>query len=128
MSARAGRGGSAPPRRPAPGGRPLGRGRDASAATGDPDARMTPAVRRLLREHGLSPEQIAGTGGGGRITRDDVLAVVESIRTGGAGPGRRVTATSREPVAIPVAPRSRHGPGRRRDRLPATAPTRSSCR
>ena len=53
---------------------------------GDPDARMTPAVRRLLREHALSPEQIVGTGGGGRITRDDVLAVVEAIRTGGAVP------------------------------------------
>ncbi len=55
-------------------------------AHGDPDARMTPAVRRLLREHALSPEQIVGTGGGGRITRDDVLAVVESIRTGGTAP------------------------------------------
>ncbi len=56
---------------------------------GDPEARMTPAVRRLLREHGLSPAQVPGTGGGGRITRDDVLAVVEAIRTGrpGAGPG-----------------------------------------
>ena len=56
------------------------------AANGDPDARMTPAVRRLLREHGLSAEQIVGTGGGGRITRDDVLAVVETIRTGGQAP------------------------------------------
>src|SRR6185295_6120998 len=56
----------------------------APAGTGDPDARMTPAVRRLLREHALQPNQIVGTGGGGRITRDDVLAVVESIRTGGA--------------------------------------------
>ncbi len=55
-------------------------------AQGDPDARMTPAVRRLLREHGLGPEQIVGTGGGGRITRDDVLAVVERIRTGGEAP------------------------------------------
>ena len=51
-------------------------------AHGDADARMTPAVRRLLREHALKPEQIVGTGGGGRITRDDVLAVVEAIRTG----------------------------------------------
>jgi 2-oxoisovalerate dehydrogenase E2 component (dihydrolipoyl transacylase) len=34
----------------------------------------------------LSPEQIKGTGGGNRITRDDVLAVVEAIRTGGAAP------------------------------------------
>jgi len=55
-------------------------------AHGDADARMTPAVRRLLREHGLSAEQIVGTGGGGRITRDDVLAVVEAIRTGGTAP------------------------------------------
>jgi 2-oxoisovalerate dehydrogenase E2 component (dihydrolipoyl transacylase) len=66
----------ASPSRPAP----------APAAHGDPDARMTPAVRRLLREHGLSAEQIVGTGGGGRITRDDVLAVVEAMRTGAQPP------------------------------------------
>ena len=49
---------------------------------GDPDARMTPAVRRLLREHGLEAAQIVGTGGGGRLTRDDVLDFVEAVRTG----------------------------------------------
>jgi 2-oxoisovalerate dehydrogenase E2 component (dihydrolipoyl transacylase) len=49
---------------------------------GREDARMTPAVRRLLREHGLSPAQIVGTGGGGRITREDVLNFVEAQRTG----------------------------------------------
>jgi 2-oxoisovalerate dehydrogenase E2 component (dihydrolipoyl transacylase) len=49
---------------------------------GDPDARMTPAVRRLLREHGLEPAQVPGTGGGGRVTRGDVLALVEARRTG----------------------------------------------
>ena len=68
---------------------------------------MTPAVRRLLREHGLSPEQIKGTGGGDRITRDDVLAVVESIRTGGA---------AAVPVMAPGRPQHRAahaGPGRR---------------
>ncbi len=53
-------------------------------ATGDPNARMTPAVRRLLREHGLEAAQIHGTGGGGRITREDVLAYVEAVRTGQA--------------------------------------------
>jgi 2-oxoisovalerate dehydrogenase E2 component (dihydrolipoyl transacylase) len=77
-------------------------------AKGDPDARMTPAVRRLLREHALSPEQIVGTGGGGRITRDDVLAVVESIRTGGAAPvpvmgqGAPATAPAAQPAAQPA--------------------------
>jgi 2-oxoisovalerate dehydrogenase E2 component (dihydrolipoyl transacylase) len=68
-------------------------------AAGDADARMTPAVRRLLREHGLSPEQIVGTGGGGRITRDDVRAVVEVIRTGGSAPVPVMAAAS-----APAAP------------------------
>jgi 2-oxoisovalerate dehydrogenase E2 component (dihydrolipoyl transacylase) len=67
---------------------------------GDPDARMTPAVRRLLREHGLSAAQVPGTGGGGRITRDDVLAVVETIRTGGAA---TAIAAPAGPTAAPVA-------------------------
>ncbi|HEX5588809.1 MAG TPA: dihydrolipoamide acetyltransferase family protein [Candidatus Limnocylindrales bacterium] len=49
---------------------------------GNADARMTPAVRRLLREHGLTAAQIVGTGGGGRITREDVTDFVESQRTG----------------------------------------------
>ena len=72
---------------------------------------MTPAVRRLLREHGLDPEQIVGTGGGGRITRDDVLAVVEAIRTGGAAP-----------VAV-MAPGTRERQRRLRPgRTPAAAP------
>ncbi|HUQ44634.1 MAG TPA: dihydrolipoamide acetyltransferase family protein [Candidatus Limnocylindria bacterium] len=48
---------------------------------GSADARMTPAVRRLLREHGLSAAMIVGTGGGGRITREDVSDYVESQRT-----------------------------------------------
>ncbi len=89
----------------------------AVAAGGDPDARMTPAVRRLLREHGLSPAQIAGTGGGGRITKDDVLAVVEAIRTGGAAAApaaRTSSAPSEAPVATP--------PDRRGGPAPAPAP------
>jgi 2-oxoisovalerate dehydrogenase E2 component (dihydrolipoyl transacylase) len=56
-------------------------------AVGDPDARMTPAVRMLMREHGLSPVQISGTGHAGRITREDVLAFVERSRGGAAAGG-----------------------------------------
>lgn len=40
----------------------------------DVSARMTPAVRRLVREHDVDVSQINGTGAGGRVTRDDVLA------------------------------------------------------
>lgn len=43
----------------------------------DGGARMTPAVRRLVREHGIDLSQLAGSGAGGRVTRDDVLAFVE---------------------------------------------------
>ena len=53
-----------------------------TSAIHDPNARMTPAVRRLLREHDLVAAQVAGTGHGGRITREDVLAHVEALRTG----------------------------------------------
>ena len=74
---------------------------------GDPDARMTPAVRRLLREHGLSAAQVPGTGGGGRITREDVLAVVEAIRTGSTGtpvappaPGASAVPAAGGPVVV----------------------------
>ena len=78
---------AAPAQAPKPGAEAAGVASALSLSTlaeaGDPEARMTPAVRRLLREHGLSAAQVPGTGGGGRITRDDVLAVVEAIRTGG---------------------------------------------
>ncbi|HYI67615.1 MAG TPA: dihydrolipoamide acetyltransferase family protein [Candidatus Limnocylindrales bacterium] len=40
-------------------------------------ARMTPAVRRLVREHGIDVAQLSGTGAGGRVTRDDVLTFID---------------------------------------------------
>jgi 2-oxoisovalerate dehydrogenase E2 component (dihydrolipoyl transacylase) len=57
---------------------------------GSSDARMTPAVRRLLREHGLEAAQIVGTGLGGRISREDVINYVESVRTGQSVGGQAV--------------------------------------
>ena len=82
-------------------------------AVGDPDARMTPAVRRLLREHGLAAEQVRGTGGGGRITRDDVLAVVEAIRAGSLS-----AAAPSASAPAPAAP----APSRSGRPAPAAAP------
>jgi 2-oxoisovalerate dehydrogenase E2 component (dihydrolipoyl transacylase) len=74
---------------------------------GNPDARMTPAVRRLLREHGLTAAQIVGTGGGGRITRDDVTNYVESQRTGQPVGGQAVgggTVTQGQSARATAAP------------------------
>ncbi|MGD9810528.1 MAG: 2-oxoglutarate dehydrogenase complex dihydrolipoyllysine-residue succinyltransferase [Sphingobium sp.] len=39
---------------------------------------LSPAVRRLVLEHGLDPSRIKGTGRDGRLTKDDVLAAVEA--------------------------------------------------
>lgn len=36
---------------------------------------LSPAVRRLLAERGLTPADVRGTGGGGRITVEDILAL-----------------------------------------------------
>jgi pyruvate/2-oxoglutarate dehydrogenase complex dihydrolipoamide acyltransferase (E2) component len=80
---------------------------------GSADARMTPAVRRLLREHGLSAAMIVGTGGGGRITREDVTDYVESQRTGtpvgkqnaaGGMPAGGVAAPASASAAAPASP------------------------
>ena len=51
---------------------------------------LSPVVRKLISENGLDASRINGTGPGGRITRDDVMAVIDS-------------GTSR-PAAAPSAP------------------------
>ena len=49
------------------------------AKTPGAGARLSPAVRRLVREHGVDPSRIMGTGMGGRVTREDVLKYLESL-------------------------------------------------
>ncbi|HET7487169.1 MAG TPA: dihydrolipoamide acetyltransferase family protein [Acidimicrobiales bacterium] len=78
-----------PERRPVPA--------EAAAGGGATQARvLSPVVRKLLNEHGLSADEIAATGSGGRITRADVLAHIDR----GSGGGRPAPA----PPARPPAP------------------------
>lgn len=82
----------------------------APAASGTEGLVLSPVVRKLINENGLDASQIAGTGPGGRITRDDVIAVIEK----GGTPARPAApaATSAQPSApaaarpTPVAPRA----------------------
>ena len=48
--------------------------RPVRASAGQAGAALSPAVRRLLAERGLRPDQVRGSAEGGRITIDDVLA------------------------------------------------------
>ncbi len=45
---------------------------------------LSPAVRRLVAEHGVAPEAVAATGKGGRLTKGDVLEFV----AGNAAPAK----------------------------------------
>ena len=57
---------------------PAAPGRAPVSSPGDSDRpRLSPAVRRLAREHSVDLARIQGTGLGGRITRDDVLRYLE---------------------------------------------------
>ena len=55
-----------------------GAGRATASQDGAAAARLSPAVRRLLSENTLDPSTIRGTGRGGRITVEDVLAAAAS--------------------------------------------------
>lgn len=49
-----------------------------SSAEDSAELRLSPAVRRILKEHQLDASQIGGTGRGGRITHQDVVRYVEA--------------------------------------------------
>ncbi|MGH2529534.1 MAG: 2-oxoglutarate dehydrogenase, E2 component, dihydrolipoamide succinyltransferase, partial [Actinomycetota bacterium] len=57
---------------------------------------VSPLVRKLAQEHDLDLSQVVGTGTGGRITKNDVLAFVASRETAVA------TAPPAEPAAAPA--------------------------
>ncbi len=72
----------------------------AGATTAAAGIRLSPAVRRLAEEHGIDPTTIPGTGEGGRVTRDDVLAYVQK-----GGPAAASAASAPPaPAAAPAAP------------------------
>jgi 2-oxoglutarate dehydrogenase E2 component (dihydrolipoamide succinyltransferase) len=60
----------------------------------DEHARSSPLVRKIAREHNVSLSQVEGTGLGGRITKQDILAFIES----GSG------ATGVSPIQQPSLP------------------------
>ena len=62
--------------------------------------RLSPAVRRLARENNIDLSRITGTGMGGRITRDDVVRVID----GPAPPAQPTTVAEPPPPAPAVSP------------------------
>src|SRR5207247_2988922 len=48
----------------------------------DEHARSSPLVRKIAREHNVSLSQVSGSGLGGRITKQDIMAFIEGQETG----------------------------------------------
>jgi 2-oxoglutarate dehydrogenase E2 component (dihydrolipoamide succinyltransferase) len=72
------------------------------ASSGNGKAFVSPVVARIAGEHGIDPSQVPGTGTGGRVTKKDILAFVES---GGAQQEAPAPAPPQaEPQAQPEAP------------------------
>ena len=47
---------------------------------------VSPVVARIASEHGVDPAEVTGTGRGGRVTKKDILAYVDSGPEAGAAP------------------------------------------
>ncbi|WP_380875427.1 dihydrolipoyllysine-residue succinyltransferase component of 2-oxoglutarate dehydrogenase complex [Sphingomonas sp. DBB INV C78] len=77
---------------------------------------LSPAVRRVVLEHGLDPSKIKGTGKDGRLTKDDVLAAAKA-----QGQPKPAAVSAPAPAAAPAAPRiAPDASGRKEERVRMT--------
>jgi 2-oxoglutarate dehydrogenase E2 component (dihydrolipoamide succinyltransferase) len=86
----------APAAEPAPAPAPAPTVVVASAASAGDAPLLSPVVRRLISENNLDVAKIAGTGPGGRITREDVLALID------AQAGKQAPTAAPAPAAVPA--------------------------
>ena len=94
---------------PAPAAAPVDQALPDAAPTAPPSAAaprtepmlLSPVVRRLLSENGISESEVTATGPGGRITREDALKEIDARRA--AGPPVAPTAPAAAPAPAPTA-------------------------
>jgi pyruvate dehydrogenase E2 component (dihydrolipoamide acetyltransferase) len=90
---------------PAPAAAPAnGAARPAPGASGE-RLRASPLVKRLAAEHGLDLSQVAGTGPGGRIVKDDISSLLTGAPAARPAPAAPeiVPAAQPAPASAPVA-------------------------
>lgn len=81
-----------------------------ATASEDGVTTLSPAVRRLVLEHGVDPTKIQGTGKDGRLTKEDVLAAASAAPAAEAAPA----------PAAAAAPVASGAPGRQEERVKMT--------
>ena len=94
-----------------------------SAATAPGGTRVSPAVRRLAREHRVDLAQVRGSGDHGRITANDILAAAKA-GPAAEGPVALPPAAAASATAVATAPRTTgkpsYGSARPGDVIPLT--------
>jgi 2-oxoglutarate dehydrogenase E2 component (dihydrolipoamide succinyltransferase) len=71
------------------------------------EARSSPLVRKIAREHGISLSQLSGTGLGGRITKQDIMSFIENQSSApkpASSSSAPVTAPAESATPRPAAP------------------------
>jgi len=63
---------------------------------------VSPVVARIAAEHGIDPAQVSGTGRGGRVTKQDILAFV-------AQPKAKIEEPVAPPATVPPPPQAADG-------------------
>ena len=78
--------------------------RHKASLTEESNDALSPAVRRLLAEHGLEAGQVKGTGVGGRITREDIEAHLANAKAApkAEAPAVEAPAAARSQKRVPM--------------------------
>ncbi len=78
----------------------------AGADAGEDDPVAAPAARKLAEENGIDLATVSGTGKGGRITKEDVVAAVANKKSAPAAPAAKPAAAAAAPVVVAAGDRT----------------------
>ncbi|MDM3891228.1 2-oxoglutarate dehydrogenase complex dihydrolipoyllysine-residue succinyltransferase [Pseudomonas juntendi] len=79
----------------------------AAADAGEDDPVAAPAARKLAEENGIDLASVAGTGKGGRVTKEDVVAAVANKKSASAAaPAAKPAAAAAAPVVTAAGDRT----------------------
>jgi 2-oxoglutarate dehydrogenase E2 component (dihydrolipoamide succinyltransferase) len=77
------------------------------AASSNGKTFVSPVVAKIASEHGVDPSQVQGTGRGGRVTKKDILAFIDSGAQAAPAPPAQPAAP---PAAAPEPPKAAPAP------------------
>ncbi|MBF8721869.1 2-oxoglutarate dehydrogenase complex dihydrolipoyllysine-residue succinyltransferase [Pseudomonas guariconensis] len=78
----------------------------AAADAGEDDPVAAPAARKLAEENGIDLASVAGTGKGGRVTKEDVVAAIANKKSAPAAAAKPAAAAAAAPVVTAAGDRT----------------------